>query len=222
MKLSANLMSDMIPALKTTDSGSKALALMEIFKVSHLPVVDNGKYLGLISESDILDRNNPEEAVSSYMLSDDSCYIEDNVPIFDVLSMVASQNLSVIPVVSTEKKYLGAISASELVLRFAENSSFASPGGIIIIRMGIKDYSLAHVAQVVEGNEAKILFSYLTNVPDSSMVELVIKVNTSDITSIVQTFNRYSYNVVGVFNANDDMSQLLDERYDLLIKYLNL
>ena len=88
--------------------------------------------------------------------------------------------------------------------------------------MGIKDYSLAHVAQVVESNEAKILFSHLTNIPDTTMVELTIKVNTADITSIIQTFNRYNYNVVGVYNANNDMDELLDERYDLLMKLLNL
>lgn len=222
MKLSADLMSDMIPALKITDTGGKALALMEVFKVSHLPVVDNNKFVGLISESDILDMNEPEALVSCYKLDYGNNFIEENVPIFDVLSMASSLNLSVIPVVNAEKEYVGAISVSELVVKFTENSSFENQGGIIVLRMGIKDYSLAHVAQMVESNEAKILFSYLTNIPDSSMVELTIKVNTIDLTSIVQTFNRYSYNVVGVYNASNDMDDLLDERYDQLMKFLNL
>jgi acetoin utilization protein AcuB len=222
MKLSADLMSDMIPALKITDTGGKALALMEVFKVSHLPVVDNKKFVGLISESDILDMNNPEVLVGNYTLDYGSSFIEENVPIFDVLAMVSSLNLSVIPVVNAEKEYVGAISVSELVVKFTENSSFEHQGGIIVIRMGLSDYSLAHVAQMVESNEAKILFSYLTNIPDTYMVELTIKVNTTDITSILQTLSRYSYNVVGVYNANNDMDQLLDDRYDQLMKFLNL
>lgn len=222
MKLSADLMSDMIPALKITDSGSKALALMEVFKVSHLPVVDNNIFMGLITESDILDKNDPEALISSYKLNCVNGCIEDNVPIFDVLSVASSQNLSVIPVVNSEKQYLGSIPVSELIMIFTENSSFENHGGIIVLRMGIKDYSLAHVAQMVEANEAKILFSYITTIPDTMEVELTVKVNTQDITSILQTFNRYSYNVVGVYNANNEMDELMDERYNLLMKYLNL
>lgn len=223
MKLSVDLMSDMIPALKITDTGGKALTLMEVFKVSHLPVVDDSRRLvGLISESDILDMNDPEVLIGDYRLNDGGGFIEDNVPIFDVLSMASQLNLSVIPVVNAEKEYLGAISVSELIVKFTENSSLENQGGIIVLQMGIKDYSLAHVAQVVESNEAKILFSHLTNIPDTTMVELTIKVNTADITSIIQTFNRYNYNVVGVYNANNDMDELLDERYDLLMKLLNL
>lgn len=222
MKLSVDLMSDMIPVLKTTDAGGKALTLMEVFKVSHLPVVDDERLVGLISESDILDMNDPEVLIGSYKLDYGNGYVEDNVPIFDVLLMVSNQNLSVIPVVDADKHYLGAISVSELILRFSENSSLENQGGIIVLRMGIKDYSLAHVAQIVESNDAKILFSYLTNIPDSSMVELTIKVNTIDLTAIIQTFNRYSYDVVGVYNANNDMDEMLDDRFDQLMKFLNL
>ena len=40
MKYSIDLISDMVPALKLSDTGGKALTLMEVFKVSHLPVVD--------------------------------------------------------------------------------------------------------------------------------------------------------------------------------------
>ncbi len=222
MKLSVDLMSDMIPVLKTSDAGGKALTLMEVFKVSHLPVVDDDRLVGLISESDILDMNDPEVLIGNYKLDYGNGYVEDNVPIFDILSMASSQNLSVIPVVDAEKHYLGAISVSELILRFAENSSLENQGGIVVLRMGVKDYSLAQVAQIIESNDAKILFSYLTNIPDSAMIELTIKVNTVDLTAIIQTFNRYSYDVIGVYNANNDMDEILDDRFDQLMKFLNL
>ncbi len=222
MKLSVDLMSDMIPVLKTSDAGGKALTLMEVFKVSHLPVVDDDRLVGLISESDILDMNDPEVLIGNYKLDYGNGYVEDNVPIFDILSMASSQNLSVIPVVDAEKHYLGAISVSELILRFAENSSLENQGGIVVLRMGVKDYSLAQVAQIIESNDAKILFSYLTNIPDSAMIELTIKVNTVDLTAIIQTFNRYSYDVIGVYNANNDMDEILDDRFDQLMKFHNL
>ena len=42
-----------IPPLVHSDSGKKAMNWMDEFKVSHLPVLKNGNYVGLVSESDI-------------------------------------------------------------------------------------------------------------------------------------------------------------------------
>jgi acetoin utilization protein AcuB len=57
--LAGELISDIIPPLKTSDSGLKALNWMDEFKVSHLPIVNHQAFLGLISDSDILDLNAP-------------------------------------------------------------------------------------------------------------------------------------------------------------------
>ena len=43
---------DISPALPS-DSGMNVMSLMDEFKVSHLPVVEKGQLLGLISEDDI-------------------------------------------------------------------------------------------------------------------------------------------------------------------------
>ena len=53
--LARELVSDIISPLHTSDTAQKALSWMEIYKVSHLPIVNEKKFLGLISESDIYD-----------------------------------------------------------------------------------------------------------------------------------------------------------------------
>ena len=55
--LASNLISDVIPSLRLTDNGQKALNWMEIFRISHLPIVDNHRYVGLISDKTIYDLN---------------------------------------------------------------------------------------------------------------------------------------------------------------------
>jgi len=40
------LITDEIPPLKHTDTGEKALQWMDEFKVSHLPVLKNGNFVG--------------------------------------------------------------------------------------------------------------------------------------------------------------------------------
>ena len=54
--IAKDLITDEIPPLTHADTGEVALRWMDEFKVSHLPVLKNGNFVGLISESDILDK----------------------------------------------------------------------------------------------------------------------------------------------------------------------
>ena len=56
--LAAELNNNIIPQLKLNDTVGKALQLFIDFKVTHLPVVTGEKFLGLISEDDLLDTTN--------------------------------------------------------------------------------------------------------------------------------------------------------------------
>ena len=67
--IAKEMISDVIPALKTSDTGITALNWMDIFKVSHLPIVNDEEFLGLISENDIYDLNMPEEPLGNHQLS---------------------------------------------------------------------------------------------------------------------------------------------------------
>ncbi len=64
-----DLISEIIPSLKTSDTGQTALNWMEIFRISHLPIVNNQDFLGLISDTDIYDMNQPEEPIGNHELT---------------------------------------------------------------------------------------------------------------------------------------------------------
>lgn len=221
MKLSVDLISSMIPVLHLTDTGANGLALMEDFKVSHLPVVDNGFYVGLVSETNILDVNDMNLPLSGYSMSFDPIFVLPDMPIFDLVTFTSIHKHSIIVVANKERQYIGAIPMTNLIKRMAESPSFSAPGGIIVLAMGVNDYSLSQIAQIVESNNSKILCLYICNLPESLDIEVVIKVNTTDITSIVATFNRYSYNIAGIYDAVDNSVDLLDERFDQLVRFLN-
>ena len=42
--IAKNLYSDTIPVLKTSNTGSEAIALMEMHRISHLPIVNNEEF----------------------------------------------------------------------------------------------------------------------------------------------------------------------------------
>ena len=67
--LAKDFISGIVPALHTSDTGQKALNWMEVFRVSHLPIVNDKEFLGLISDTDIYDMNMADEPIGNHNLS---------------------------------------------------------------------------------------------------------------------------------------------------------
>jgi acetoin utilization protein AcuB len=220
--LAKELISDVIPALKTTDSGVKALYWMDIFRISHLPIVNSSEFLGLISDTDIYDLNSPDEPIGNHNLSLFSPYITEDKHVYEAIELMSSLKLSVVPVLDTNKKYLGLITSQRLMHYMGELFAVKNPGGIIILEMSVNDYSLSQIAQIVESNDAKILSLYLTSPPDSTKMEVTLKINRVDLTSIIQTFIRFEYTIKASFMESEELDSLYNNRFEQFLHYLNI
>jgi acetoin utilization protein AcuB len=217
-----DLISEAIPSLKTSDLGQTALNWMEIFRISHLPIVNNQDFLGLISDADIYDMNQPEEPIGNHELKLFKPYVDTEQHIFEVIGLASRLKLSVVPVLDNNNHYKGVITISDLIRHLAGISSIDQPGGIIVIELIERDYSLSQIAQIIESNNIRILSTYITSSPESTKLEVTIKVNTGDLVSVIRTFERYNYEVKTWVTTNDSMDQFYSERFDLLMKYLNI
>ncbi len=217
-----DLISDVVPALKTSDLGQTALNWMEIFRVSHLPIVNNQDFLGLISDTDIYDMNQPEEPVGNHSLTLLKPYVTTEQHLFEVIGLASRLKLSVVPVLDFNNHYKGVITTSDLIRHIAGISSLDQAGGIIVLELIERDYSLTQIAQIVESNNIKVLSMYITSPPDSTRLEVTLKVNTNDLTSVLKTFERYNYDVKTWITSDDSMDRFYSERFDLLMKYLNM
>ncbi len=219
--IAKNLITDGIMPLKTSDTGKTALGWMEEYKVSHLPIVNDQKFLGLISELDIYDLNNFDEPLGNHKLSLKNPYVFDYQHIYDVLKLINEQNLSLVPVLNEKGDYLGSISLQNLMKYFARALSIDNPGSIIVLEMSYNNYSLTELAKIVEENDAKILSTFLINHEDSTRLDVFLKLNTIEIASIIKTFERFDYFVKASYGEKDDMDDLR-ERYNSLMNYLNV
>jgi CBS domain-containing protein len=217
-----DLISDVVPSLKTSDSGQTALNWMEIFRISHLPIVNNLDFLGLISDTDIYDMNQPEEPIGNHTLTLLKPFVTTEQHLFEVIGLAARLKLSVVPVLDEKSHYKGVITTTDLVRNLAGISSMDQPGGIIVLELIERDYSLSQIAQIVEGNNVKVLSMYVTSPPDSTKLEVTIKVNTNDLVSVIRTFERYNYDVKTWVTSDDSMDRFYSERFDLLMKYMNI
>jgi acetoin utilization protein AcuB len=220
--LAKDLISDVIPSLRTSDSGQKALYWMDIFRISHLPIVNNEDFLGLISDKDIYDANMAEEPIGNHNLSLFSPYVTEDQHIYEVIELASRLNLSIIPVLDHNSHYKGVITQNDLIHFFADFSALKEPGAIIVLDMNIHDYSLSQIAQIVESNDARILSMYISSHSATTRMELTLKINRNDLTSIIQTFTRYNYTIHSTFMDHDDMNSLYENRYEMFMKYLSI
>jgi len=220
--IAKDLMIDSIPLVKTSDTGNTALAWMEMHKVSHLPIVNNEEFLGLISDSDIFSNESSDGPLGNYNLSFARPYVFENQHIFEVIDIVAKLGITVIPVLDRNKHYLGSIPLYNLVSAFSKMISVEKAGSIIILEMTIHDYSASEIANIIESNNAKILSMYISTSDNSTKIYVTLKIDTTDLTPIIQTFNRYDYKIKASFLNEDMLKVFYSDRYDSFIKFLNI
>ena len=219
--LAKDLIESAVIPLKTSDTGAMALQWMDEYKVSHLPIVNNEEFLGLIAESDIAACNSHEEPIGNCPLSLSNAYVNHKQHIYEVVKLISVLGLSLIPVIDEKKRYLGVITLPNLIHKFANISAINNPGGIVVLELNVNDYTMTEIADIVESNDAKILSSYVTSHPDSTKLDVTLKINKMDLNGILQTFNRYNYNVKASFFESDMLDDLYD-RYESLMKFLDI
>lgn len=220
--LAKEIASNQIPALYNTDKIEKIKSITDKYKISHIPVIDSDSYFkGLItdiSSSEI----NTHTLISELESNFDNTYIFGNQHFFDVFDIISSKQISLVPVIDENFLYIGNISQQTLIENISQLLSLKAPGGIIIIEVYFRDYSLAEISQIVESNGAKIFNVCTTQAKNSDFFDVTIKLNTDEITSIIETFIRYNYNVKSYFGEYHKLEDLYKSRIEEFRKFINI
>ncbi len=130
-------------------------------------------------------------------------------------------NVKVVPVLSLDEKYIGLITAESCMRAFATLQSVMDEGGIITLSVPLKDFQLSEIARIVESNNAAILAYYSHIDQPTGTVQITLKLNTTELSAIISAFERYEYDVDGVYN-DENYSEDVKDRYDALMKYLDV
>lgn len=219
--IALDLITDEVPPLKPTEKAIKAIHWMDEFKVSHLPVVDKQELLGIISEPSLIDRNSPEELIGNCKEEFLKIFVFESLHIFEVIKIISQHQLSIIPVLSADEKYLGCITLTHLMNVVAKMSVVSDPGGVIVLEMNVNDYYLSQIARIVEENDAKILGVFVTSHIDTTKTEITIKINKSDLSAILQSFERFNYKVTKSYDQGGN-GDVVKDRFDQFMKFLNI
>tara|TARA_B100001027_G_C16262621_1_gene330257 strand:- start:356 stop:1024 length:669 start_codon:yes stop_codon:yes gene_type:complete len=210
-----------VPPILPEESMEKALSWMDEFKVKHLPVVKDGKYLGLISDEMILDHNTLSDDISQLSLMGRQYAVKRTAHMYKVIHLMSSHLLTLVPVVDDQYDFFGSISSNHLMKMIALHTGFNQSGAVIVLQINDFDYQMSQIAQIVESNNAKILGFYTESLLDSNQLRVTIKLNQSKLGPVLQTFSRYDYQIYEIF-TDDETTNEYQDRYDHLMNYLNI
>ena len=116
---------------------------------------------------------------------------------------------------------LGIVTYNDLLRNTSDFMSLNDPGGLIVLEIEGKNYSLAEINRIVESNDAQItqVNTYLD--PASATTQVTIRVSKLEVSDIISTFQRYEYSVQYYF-GEELYENELRYNYDNLMNYLKI
>ncbi|MCI1190018.1 CBS domain-containing protein [Hymenobacter sp. DH14] len=223
--LAEDLLNEMIPPLKGTDSAGKAARWLDEFHVAQLPVLDQRRYRGLVTEADLADFDDPEKPLSELALGFADAYVRPDQHFYRVMELAIENKIQLVPVVDERHEYAGVVTIADALAAFGQQPSGGQggQGGIIVLSMEERDYSLTQISRYVEENNAKIISAIVAqDEVDPYRIRLTLKLNTDNLARITATLERFGYVVTAQFSGTAVANEDEQDRFDALLRYLNV
>ncbi|RSK39821.1 CBS domain-containing protein [Mangrovimonas spongiae] len=219
MDLKEFIINDIKP-LSINDKVGDAQVLFNQLTYSHIPIKnDTDQYIGCLSETDVhcFDK---DKNISDFLLSIESFFVKEKTVWLDVLEAFAQNSTNIMPILSDNNTYLGYYELNDVISLFNETPFFAEAGGILIVEKGLNDFSFSEISQIVESNDGKLLGAFISKI-ENDLAQITLKIGNTGLNEIMQTFRRYSYNIISG-HEEDSYLKSLKERSEYLNKYLNI
>lgn len=215
----AKLVSKLLIEVRPTDTVDLALRIADDNKLEHLPLVDNDHLVGVIAEDDLFNVDATltiEQANVPVKLVE----VQEDMHYFEAIKLFGVTQLSVLPVKGVDG-YLGSITKDTILEAIEQTSGVQTAGATVILEMNPRDYSLVQIAQIVEGNDARVLATQIQAYPERDKIDVTLKLNTANIGGLLQTFARYNYFIKATYQENN-VDDIIQKRYDELMNYINM
>lgn len=118
-----------------------------------------------------------------------------------------------------EKPSLPSLPEQFIELAETENSLENS---LIVLEVPLEDYTLTDIARIVESNSAQIIALSVLPVAEGTNLLISLKLNVTDPSSVLRSFERFNYKVVYYFMREGKITDIQRERLDELIYYLDM
>lgn len=208
------------PQLTISDKVEFAINLMEDYDVQHLPVTEDEKFVGLISKDDLTDATDTDMlAALQHQFINVSVLPDEHF--LTALRQATHFDTSVVPAIDKNGEIKGIITQKKLIRSLAGFLSVEDKGGIIVLEMDRRNFSMGELSRLIETNDAAITqLNTCTEAPTGLLI-VTVKINKIGISDIIATLQRYEY-VIRYYFGEEDYENELKQNYDLLMTYLNI
>jgi CBS domain-containing protein len=193
---------------------------MNDYHVSHLPVVEEKRYLGIISEDQLLQVDEDAALEQLALDSNNNTMVQANDHFLKAIHVAVQNNLSVVPVME-ENEIVGLVTYNDLLRNTSDFMALGEPGALIVLEMESRAYSFSEINRIVESNDAQITQLNTHTEPETGTVQVTLKVSKLEVSDLVSSFQRYEYNVKYYFGEELYENELRNN-YDNLMHFLSI
>ena len=215
------LIDNTIPRLHSQDTVAKALQLMNDFKITHLPVVSEDKFLGLISEDDLLDEINKKATIEFFQNNFIPAAVNTGQHFLKAVSVCNLYQTNVIPVINETRELIGSIRGYALLNALGNFCGANEYGALVVLEMERSRFAISEINSIVESDGAIILHLNIAPMPASQLLEVTIQINKKEISTIIATFERYEYSV-SYYSGEELFENEISTNYQNLMNYLHI
>lgn len=211
----------LVPVLKPSDTVSFAIDRMLESRLFDLPVVDEEQRLLGMLRYETLEEQDQETSLESFRGEWKDFSVRGNDPFVRLLHLFEQDQTTAVPVIDEDNVHVGTVQVHDLASWLATQSVVAQPGGLLTLKVAQNNYSLSEIARIAESNNGTIINLRLSPDDESDYMLIHLKLNLMDLTYVMATFERFGYRIQS-FNHQSHLSDFYTERYDALMRYLDI
>ena len=209
-----------VPVLHYSDTVEDAMELLQQNNLEHLAVINNDNYEGLLSFDELVSAET-SDAIDT--LSDKFIHAQilHNQHFLTALKVMNECNISVLPVLSGAKEYIGVVTEKALLQCLGTFLSVELPGGIFVLEMQKEKFSVGELCRLVETNDAYVTQFNTYTEHLSGLFIVTFKINKTEVSDVLATLQRYDY-AVRYYFGEELYENDLKENFENLMSYLNV
>ena len=189
-------------------------------RYSHLPVLEGKIYFGAVKRSELDLIKSPGSKLMDHRQLIQPFYATDRMNWFEVLQYFATYNTNLMPILDSDKKYIGYFELDDFLNQFKCTPFLHEEGVILVVAKNVKDYSFSEISQIVESNNATLLGAFVSKIEDET-AQITLKLSLHDINNTLHSFRRYNYDIINEFEKDKYIDEL-NQRSEYLQRYLNI
>jgi acetoin utilization protein AcuB len=210
-----------VPVAAPSDNIDYIHSLFFASQLHQIPIVENDMYLGLIDAKEFQSIDDAPEEMEPQLYQHFRPAIAISAHPFEALRLLHQYDLSILPVITEQNEYVGSLTKDGLLHYIVENINIDVNGGIVVLEMEPRNYSLAQMARICESEQVLVLGVQAKTNLQTAKLEVTIKTNRVDLAAVVQAFERFDYTVLGTY-GDQKMEDDVVDRYNQFMHYLNI